>query len=146
MRHTSSITVILALLCANTAAQNIPDAGALMRQTEQNFRFNQNQRNMPTRAPMPPEAVVSASTSVIVNSFNFTGNFLLSDSQLRAATQSFTNRHLNAHDLQHLTDAVTEEYRKTGWLVQAYIPRQNLAGPELTLQIIESIPPSKPTP
>jgi hemolysin activation/secretion protein len=46
--------------------------------------------------------------------------------------------------LERLTHALSEAYRHTGWLVQAYIPRQDLTKPELTLQLIESIPPSKP--
>lgn len=145
MRHTPSIAALFVLFSLNAEAQNIPDAGSLMRQTEQNIRFTQNQRNMPTREALPPEAVFSDATSVTVQGFKFNGNRLLSDTQLRTATQSFANRALNANDLQHLTDAVTEAYRKTGWVVQAYIPRQDLSGRELTLQIIETIPPSKPS-
>ena len=45
----------------------------------------------------------------------------------------------HAHELQHLTDAVSEAYRQAGWLVRAYIPRQDLSGPELTVQVIETI-------
>ena len=59
--------------------------------------------------------------------------------------ESLMAQPLNANDLEHLTDAVTEAYRKTGWVVQAYIPRQDLGGRELTVQIIETIPPSKPS-
>jgi hemolysin activation/secretion protein len=43
-----------------------------------------------------------------------------------------------------MTDAVSEAYRKIGWVVRAYIPRQDLSGEEMTLQVIETIPPSSP--
>jgi hemolysin activation/secretion protein len=121
------------------------DAGALIRQTEQNLRQSQLQQAAQKREPLPPAAVLTDSTTVTVERFKFSGNRLLSTDQLTAVAAPFANRTLNQHDLQHLTDAVSEAYRTTGWLVQAYIPRQSLSGPELTVQVIETIPPSKPS-
>jgi hemolysin activation/secretion protein len=128
----------------NATAQNIPDAGTLMRQTEQNIRQSQLQQAAKKRDSLPPPAVLSDTTVVTVERFKFLGNQRLSTEQLQAVTAPYANRSLNQQDLQHLTDAVSQEYRKTGWLVQAYIPHQNLAGPELSIQVIESIPPNKP--
>ena len=88
--------------------------------------------------------LLTEATVVTVERFKFNGNRRLSTEQLQAAVTTFANRPLNPHDLKHLTDAVSQEYRKTGWVVQTYIPRQNLDGPELVLQVIESIPPNKP--
>lgn len=144
MRRRSLISAFFVVFSINAVAQNVPDAGSLMRQTEQNIRFTQNQRNVPTHEALPPEAVFSDTTSLKVKGFKFDGNRLLSEAQLRAATKSFAERALNANDLQHLTDAVIEAYRNAGWLVKAYIPRQDLAGAELIVQVIETIPPSKP--
>ena len=145
MRQNSIAFAVLALLLGMSAsAQNIPDAGALMRQTEQNIRQTQAQQAAQKRASLPPEAVLTEATVVTVERFKFNGNRRLSTEQLQAAVTTFANRPLNPHDLKHLTDAVSQEYRKTGWVVQTYIPRQNLDGPELVLQVIESIPPNKP--
>ncbi len=45
MRHQTSIYATVALLmAAGASAQTLPDAGALMRQTEQNIRFSQMQQ------------------------------------------------------------------------------------------------------
>ena len=126
------------------AAQTIPDAGALMRQTEQNIRQSQLQQAAKKRDSLPPQAVLNDATLVTAERFKFLGNQRLSTEQLQAVAAPFANRPLNQHDLNHLTEAISQEYRKTGWLVQAYIPRQNLAGPELAVQVIESIPPNKP--
>ena len=115
-----------------------------MRQTEQNIRQSQLQQAAKKRDSLPPPAVLSDTTVVTVERFKFLGNQRLSTEQLQAVTAPYANRSLNQQDLQHLTDAVSQEYRKTGWLVQAYIPHQNLAGPELSIQVIESIPPNKP--
>jgi hemolysin activation/secretion protein len=131
---------------SNAAEQTPPvfDAGALMRQTEQTIRAQQQQMAVSKRVLLPPAAVLSETTVVKPERFNFLGNQRLSTAQLLAVTVPFANRPLSKHDLLYLTDAVEQEYRKAGWLVQVYIPHQNLAGPELSIQVVESIPPIKP--
>jgi hemolysin activation/secretion protein len=145
MRLTPETLTALALLLGTSAgAQTMPDAGALMRQSEQMFKQSQQQRIQPQRASLPPEMAMNDTTSVTVQRFRFNGNQLLTAGQLQAVALPFANRPLKQQDLQQLTHAVSEAYRQAGWLVQAYIPRQTLTGVELTLQVIESIPPSKP--
>jgi hemolysin activation/secretion protein len=122
----------------------MPDAGALMRQSEQMFKQSQQQRIQTQRTSLPPELVVTDATLVTAQRFKFNGNQLLTTGQLQAVAAPFTNRPLNQHDLQQLSHAVSEAYRQAGWVVQAYIPRQDLNSSELTVQVIESIPPSKP--
>jgi hemolysin activation/secretion protein len=143
MRHQLSSIVVLALCGASLHAQTIPDAGALMRQNEQMFRQDQMQRNQPKRTALPPAMVINDDTLITVQQFKFNGNKILSSGQLQAVAEPFANRALNQHDLQQLTHAISEAYRQTGWLVQAYIPRQSLKNNELELQVIESIPPNK---
>jgi hemolysin activation/secretion protein len=146
LKYSKFELVIASVLALSGAAiaQNIPDAGALMRQTEQNIRQSQLQQAAKKRESLLPPAVLSETTVVSAERFKFNGNQRLSTEQLQAVAAAYAKRPLNQQDLQHLTDAVSQEYRKTGWLVQAYIPHQNLAGPELTIQVIESIPPNKP--
>ena len=142
MRRTSSAIATLVLLSSSAWAQNIPDAGSLMRQTEQMLRQNQMQLNAQRREALPPSMVFDDSTIITVKHFKFVGNKLLSADQLHAVTAPFVNRPLKPHDLQQLTDAVSEAYRQIGWVVRAYIPRQDLSGDDVTLQVIETIPPS----
>jgi hemolysin activation/secretion protein len=149
MRRSSQIaSFVLTLTVAGVAAQTPPaptyDAGALMRQTEQMMRQNQMQQAARKREPLPPAATITQDTVVQVERFKFSGNKLLSTEQLQLVTEPYTKRALNQHELQHLTDAISEAYRHTGWLVQAYIPRQDLTAGEITLQVMETIPPSKP--
>jgi hemolysin activation/secretion protein len=142
MRHTSLAAAVLAVLCSGTWAQNIPDAGALMRQIEQNNRQSQMQQAAQKRDALPPALVLSDATVVTAQRFKFNGNKILTADRLQAVAAPFVNRPLNAQDLQQLTHAVSEAYRQTGWLVQAYIPRQALTGDELVIQVIETVPPS----
>lgn len=143
MHYKRSVLAMLAVLSACSWAQNIPDAGALMRQTEQMLRQDQMQRNAQMRSPLPPELVLNDATLVTVQRFKFNGNQRLTTDQLAALTAPFANRPLNQHDLQQLTHTISEAYRQIGWLVQAYIPRQDFKNTEMTLQIIESIPPNR---
>jgi hemolysin activation/secretion protein len=122
----------------------MPDAGALMRQSEQMFKQSQMQRTPPPRATLPAEMVINESTLITAQRVKFNGNQLLTEGQLQAVAVPFVNRPLKELDLQQLTHAVSEAYREAGWLVQAYIPNQSLTGGALTVQVIESIPPSKP--
>ncbi len=140
--------VIPTILATHAVAQpnNAPpyDAGALIRQTEQMMRQSQMQQAAQKRELLPPAAVINEATVVQAERFKFSGNKRLSSDQLQALATAYTHRPLNHHDVQHLLDAITEGYRQTGWLVQAYIPRQDLTGAEITIQVIETIPPSKP--
>lgn len=138
------IFVVFGSFSAVSGAQNIPDAGSLMRQTEQLFRHDQMQRSGQQRATLPPVAVLTNETSIIAQRFKFNGNQRLNTEQLQKVAAPYVNRPLNRLGLQHLTDAVIEAYRQTGWIVQVYVPRQDLTGAELVLQIVESIPPSIP--
>ncbi len=152
MRKSTQIALTLLSFCvlgvqaqpSNQPPPPVYDAGALMRQIEQNTRQSQMQRGLQTREALPPAAVLNESTLVTAQSFKFNGNKLLTAEQLQAVAAPYANRPLNSHDLERLTHALSEAYRHTGWLVQAYIPRQDLTKSELTLQLIESIPPSKP--
>jgi hemolysin activation/secretion protein len=134
---------LLLISCA-VSAQNIPDAGALMRQNEQNIRFSQTQQALQLRDSLPLAMPLNDGTLFTPQRFEFKGHKRLSTEQLQQVALPFANKPLNQHDLQQLTHAVTEAYRQTGWLVQAYIPRQNLEGAVLTVQIIENIPLNKP--
>jgi hemolysin activation/secretion protein len=145
MRHTQLALFICTALSSGANAQTIPDAGSLLRQIEQNTRQSQMQLNWQKRDALPPAMVIHADTLIRVQRFKFSGNKILPEEQLQAVAAPFADRSLNSTDLQQLTRAISEAYHQTGWLVQAYIPRQALNPQELTIQVIETIPPSKPT-
>lgn len=140
MRYSSSFVVLFALLSAPTTAQTVPDAGSLMRQTEQMLRSNP--ANTPRREALPPAMTIDASTSVVVKRIQFAGYKYLNLDTLRLLARPYEGRTLNGSDLQQLTYAISEAYRQTGWVVQVYVPRQNLQTGDLQVQIIETVPPS----
>jgi hemolysin activation/secretion protein len=86
---------------------------------------------------------IAENTVIEVKRIQFAGNQHLRTDQLQTLAAPFENRRLGATDLMHLTHAVTEAYRQTGWVVNVYVPRQRLSGGDLTLQVIETVPPTR---
>lgn len=132
------------LLCATglLQAQNIPDAGSLMRQAEQMLKQDQLQRNAQRRESFAPAMTLSEATTVTPQRIQFSGAKLLPAEQLQAVAQPYLGRALDQHELTHLTAAIAEAYRRAGWLVRVYIPQQDLSRQELTVQILENMPSS----
>ena len=123
-------------------AQTLPDAGALMRQNEQMLKFDQTQRQAQRLELLPPAMTLTQASLVNPKKIKFLGAKLLSNDQLQAIAQPYLDRPLNQHELEHLTDTVTQAYRRSGWLVRVYIPQQDLSQSELTVQILENMPSS----
>ena len=134
--------VLFGLYGAGVCAQNIPDAGALMRQTEQMLRQDSMQRNAQRRESLPPPMHFTDATVVTPKQIKFLGANLLSNAQLQAVAQPYLDRPLNPHELERLTDAVSQAYRRSGWLVRVYIPQQDLSQSDLFVQILENMPSS----
>jgi hemolysin activation/secretion protein len=125
-------------LHASAWSQNAPDAGSVRQQIEQ-----QREQRLPPAAPaptapLPTAPLPSAALTVTLQAFSFTGNQLLTDEQLAAATAGFLNRPLAFADLQRAADAVAIAYREAGWLARVLLPEQDLGAGTLTLQIIEA--------
>jgi len=124
---------------ASAADLWLADAGSVMRQSEQSIKphlpSNDTLRLLSLPAPMP----VTDQIRLHVRRVYFQGNRLLTKAQLYPSVQPFLNRPLNAADVNHLLEAVTNEYRKAGWFVEVYMPQQPLDQNELTLQVVEEV-------
>ena len=76
---------------------------------------------------------------MVVKSFKFTGNTLLGDEMLRAALASFLGRPLAFAQLQSAAVSVADLYRDRGWVVQTFLPEQDLDGGALTIAVREAV-------
>jgi hemolysin activation/secretion protein len=121
--------------------QTLPDAGALMRQTEQSLR---SQRIQPSRDLLAPPLVLDASAHITARQFKFAGVSRLKPEVLEQATQGFANQALTPNDLDRLCATVVHTYRDAGWVIQAYVPKQSLPTEVLTIQVIETLQPARP--
>lgn len=141
-RSKLSIPAVLAgtTLCfsANAASPNV-DAGSLLRQNEQNLNAPKAIPK-PQAAPVKPEAKAAPNDAVVfVKGFQFAGNTLISKDVLTQALAAFTNRTLTVTQLREATDAVMSTYRSAGWTARVYLPKQEIEGGMVTLQVVEAV-------
>jgi hemolysin activation/secretion protein len=124
-------------LAALSHAQSAPEAGTLLQQIEK-----QKQPALPPKAgPLfaPPAVLESlGGATVVVKEFRFAGNTRLTNAQLGAAVASFKGRPLNFAELQSAAMAVAAAYRKAGWVVRAYLPKQDVTAGTVTIQVVEA--------
>lgn len=123
---------------ASAVAQTPPDAGSLLQQTQPRAPA------LPPQAPQnlapPPAPMPSApGMAVTVERFRFEGNTLLTDAVLAQAVAPYLQRPLDFQGLQSAALAVAEAYRRAGWIVRAYLPRQEIAGGVVTIQVVEAV-------
>jgi hemolysin activation/secretion protein len=132
-----SIALILISGTGPAWSQSPPDAGALRRQIEQ-----QRQPPLPPKAApqfeAPPPLEDTGGATVTVTAFDFSGNTLLSKNKLARSVAGFVGRPLSFAELQNAAIAVADAYRRAGWVVRAYLPKQDITGGAVTIQIIEA--------
>ena len=120
-------------------AQTPPDAGVLLQQIERD-RTPQLPRKMAPERQVAPEPMKAAPGVVVnVKQFRFAGNTLLSAEQLSPVVAGYLNRPLDFNQLQEAAVAVANAYRSAGWLVRAYLPKQDITEGVLTIQVVEAV-------
>ncbi len=84
---------------------------------------------------------MQAQPGVVVTAqvFKFVGNTLLSAEQLAPAVAPFLRRPLDFVQLQAAAAAVAAAYREAGWVVRAYLPKQEITDGVVTIQIVEAV-------
>ena len=120
-------------------AQTPPDAGALRQQIERDQVIPLPSQLAPEKAPLPPAMESVPGISLNVKAFRFVGNTLLSTPQLELVLVSWLNRPLGFGDLQEAAAAVANSYREAGWVVRAYLPKQEITDDVVTIQIVEAV-------
>lgn len=132
----------LALLSASLAlppayAQSLPDAGSLL------------QQNKPAPPPPPsrpaPQAAAEPSVladlpgpAVDVRAFRFAGRTLLPEAALQAVVAHYQRPGVKFAELQRAAADVGEAYRKAGWVVRSFLPKQDVTEGVITIQIMEA--------
>ena len=133
------------LLCAAAAllspgllhAQSVPDAGSVLRQIEQERRIPLPPQSAPLLMPPAPMQSLAGAT-VTVTSFQFAGNTMLKGQQLAPSVAKFLGHPIGFAELQDAAVAVANAYREAGWVVRAYLPKQEITDGIVTIQIIEA--------
>jgi hemolysin activation/secretion protein len=95
----------------------------------------------PIAAPAPNAGssnANSATVSVVVKAFTFTGNTSISTEELQAVVAPSLNQQLDLAGLDKVADLVSRHYRTKGYTVaRAYLPAQQSANGSIELAVIE---------
>ena len=117
------VIVFLISILTDSLAQTVPNAGSLLKQTEQGLHLNQPAQQIKKKLEVPEPMEQPGGLTVVVTEFKFTGNTLLSSDQLSRAVAPFLNKELTFSQLKQSAEAVADAYRDLGWIVRAYLPK-----------------------
>jgi hemolysin activation/secretion protein len=131
------IALVAIALAGFAHAQTLPNAGSLLQQIERDRQTAPQRPVRPDVAPAPQEMKSAPGVTVTVTRFIFAGNNLLAEDQLAAVVADYLNRPLSFADLQKAAAAIAERYRQAGWVVRAYLPKQEVDQGSVIIQIIE---------
>ncbi|HVY24800.1 MAG TPA: ShlB/FhaC/HecB family hemolysin secretion/activation protein [Steroidobacteraceae bacterium] len=142
MKKSTCFTLSAALLLVATSAlaQVPPDAGAVKQQVDNSHPAVEQQKKPPPEisSATGESGKVATGPTVTVTQFNFSGNTLLTTTQLNAVVARYLNRPLDFNELQQAALAVADAYRKAGWIVRAYLPVQTIGKGVVNIAIVEA--------
>lgn len=130
------LATLLAIL--PLAAWSAPDAGSVLQQLESRPGQTLLVPQLKTPVVPTPPAADEGGPVVHVNAFRIEGHTLLSKGQLDEALKGFTNRDLSLTQLQEAAWVILQTYRQAGWLVNAFVPQQEIAQGVVTLRVVEA--------
>jgi len=136
---TQAVMAALLTMSIIASAQAQGDAGTFRQQIEQGQTPDLPRKVLPAKPQEPAQLKALEGTTVTVKTFHFAGNTLLSEGQLALVAATYLNRPLNLAELNKAAAAVADAYRRAGWVVRAYLPKQDIQDGSVTIQIVEAV-------
>ena len=129
-------------LAATGWAQQVPDAGRVLQQTER----DQDRKLPQVQAPLPaaiaasgPQSGPAAGPRILVSAIKFTGNERFSAAQLLPVVEDYLQKSLSLNELEDAAAAVERYYRAQGWLARVIVPPQDVDHGVVTLKVLEGV-------
>ena len=134
------VGVVTASACIGhmAMAQTVPGAGELQQQIEREQQGAAQRLQIQPQNKATPEAPAVGAT-LVVRAFRFEGNTLISDARLTEALSALVGKPLDFARLQSSAVVVADLYRSQGWVVQTYLPEQDIAQGEVRITIVEAV-------
>lgn len=114
----------------------VPDAGALMRGTQQLENFNAPLPTLPERQKRQLRSKEGQQTFV-VKRFRITGATLVPTREIQNTLEPWLDTEITFADLEDALQAIADLYQKHGWYARPQLPEQDLVDGVVTIQIIE---------
>jgi len=140
MRYFIKVTTLLITLCLSIGITQAAatDAGSLQQQIDREREIALPKQSAPVEAEPQPLKTLSGE-AITVKKFTFAGNTLLTSEELNQVVASYLNRPLSFAQLQQAAIAVANAYREAGWIVRAYLPKQDITEGTVIIQIVEAV-------
>jgi len=129
----------LLMLSGLATARTIPNAGVLQQQNEKRIKQQLPKKRMSIIPESAPLKQLPKGETMIVKSFGFSGNTLIKTPELQLTLAKYINHPISFAQLQQAVSVITEHYRKAGWMVRAYLPRQDVTDGIVTIQVVEAV-------
>src|SRR5260221_2239499 len=143
-RKAARITAVFALAFASAGAlaqlaQVRPDAGSVLEQMKPPPVAPAPGASVLPRVEEPKPALGAPGLKVTVTAFRITGNTIYPEDVLAATVQEFVGKEQNIDGLNDAATKVRAYYRERGYfLVQAYLPQQEIKGGVVEIAVIEA--------
>ena len=127
------------LLCSPLFAAeiiNVPDAGALMRGTQQLENFNAPMQELPERPRRELREKVGKQVFVVKN-FRIIGATLVPSEDIQQTLEPWLNHEITFADLEDALQAISDLYQRYGWYARPQLPEQSIVDGVVTIRIIE---------
>ncbi len=115
---------------------NVPDAGALMRGTQQLLDFPAPQPTLPER-PRPQLRPREGQQTFVVKRFRIVGATLVPTRDIQYTLEPWLDQEITFADLEDALQAVADLYQQRGWYARPQLPEQDLVDGVVTIQVIE---------
>jgi hemolysin activation/secretion protein len=119
-------------------AWSAPDAGSVLQQLESRPATNLFAPQLKTPVVPTPPAAGESGPVVRVNAFRIEGAQMLDAPTLQVALAGFAGRELSLTQLQEAAWVLVQTYREAGWLVNAFVPQQEIDQGMVTLRVVEA--------
>jgi hemolysin activation/secretion protein len=131
--------ILSLLLVLSVLAHAAPDAGSVLQQLEPRpVAPSLKAPNLQTPQAPTPSAEGGGGPVLHVRAFRIDGATLLSSEVLQKALAGFVERDLSLTQLQEAAWVVTQTYREAGWLVNAFVPQQEVEQGQVRIQVVEA--------
>jgi hemolysin activation/secretion protein len=120
-------------------AQPRPDAGSILEGTKQPATLPKPAPEVLPRAPEPRPALGAPGLKLVVKGFRVTGNSIYAEDLLLEQVKEFVGKEQTIDGLNDAATKVRAYYRERGYfLVQAYLPQQEIKGGVVEIAVIEA--------
>jgi hemolysin activation/secretion protein len=131
------LPVLLAMGLLPPAHAQVPDAGTLQRQTDQELRAPQRQQPSPATAVAKPLAEDAKAVRVAVKAISVEGASLIPAAELEASLADFVGQSLTLAQLEAAAQKLADLYRARGWFARVYLPEQDVTAGVIRIQVLE---------